>query len=273
MALSSSEKVCQIAQSQSGSAVKTDVKFCASEFHSYSTTAILELSIDTLYAILSSDSLRIIDDDWLLNVLFEVSADHSFLFGHLRLEYLSSEGISRFCDSIDYLHLTDDIWKSVINCVKGLCDDNVRMHRFFVKSVPRFESNIISTFPEILNEFRNRKLKLLYHGSRDGFNSSNFHGKCDGQSVTITFIHTTKDFIFGDYTPLLLDSTNSYKADSSHRNFVFTITNPHNFGPRKFTLKPDHSQYAIKYNASYGPIFGNGHTLVVFTNCAARNDN
>jgi hypothetical protein len=146
------------------------------------------------------------------------------------------------------------------------------MHRFFVESVPGFESNIISTFPEILNEFRNRKLKLLYRGSRDGFNSSDFHGKCDGQSDTITFIQTTKDFIFGGYTPLSWDSTSGWKADSNHHSFVFTIINPHNFGPRKFALKPDHSQYAIYCSASYGPLFGNGNTIRVCTKCATSND-
>jgi hypothetical protein len=109
MVLSSSEEICQIVHSQSVSVVETDVKCCASEFYSYSTATILQLSVDILDAILSNDSLRIIDEDWLLNVLLEVGVDHSFLFGHLRLEYLSSTGITRFCDSIDYLHLTDEI--------------------------------------------------------------------------------------------------------------------------------------------------------------------
>jgi hypothetical protein len=233
----------------------------------------LELSIDTLDAIQSSDSLRIIDEDWLLNVLLEVGVDYSFLFGHFRLEYLNSEGINRFCDSIDYLHLTDEIWTSVIDRLKGRSDGSFRMRRFYVEPVPRFESNIISTFPEILNEFRNRKLKLLYRGSRDGFKSSDFHGKCDGQSDTITFIRTTKYFIFDGYTPLSWDSTNRYKTDSSHRSFVFTITNPHTFGPRKFALKPDQSQHAIYSCTSYGPVFGDGHTIHVCTDCAASNSN
>jgi hypothetical protein len=76
-------------------------------------------------------------------VLPEVGANHSFLFDHLRLEYLSSEGINRLGDSIDYLQLTDDIWRGLIHRFKGLCDDDFRMHRFFVESVRRFESNMI----------------------------------------------------------------------------------------------------------------------------------
>jgi hypothetical protein len=272
IALSSSEDICQIAQSQSVSAVEANVECCASEFDSYLTSTILELSIATLDAILSSDSLRIIDEDWLLKVLLEVGVDCSFLFGHLLLEYLSSEGITRFCDSIDYLHLTEEIWTSVINRLKCFSDDNFRMCRFFGESVPNFEPNISSTFPDILNEFRNRKLKLLFRRSRDGFSLSDFHGQCDGQSNTITLIHTTKDFIFDGYTPLSWDSTSSSKADSSHRSLIFTITNPHSFGPRKFALKPDCSQHALRCCASDGPAFGYGSTIHVCTNCIASNN-
>jgi hypothetical protein len=65
MALTSPGYIYQIAQSHSASGVEIDLKCCASEFDSYSTTTNLGLSIDTLDAILSSDSLRIIDDDWL----------------------------------------------------------------------------------------------------------------------------------------------------------------------------------------------------------------
>jgi hypothetical protein len=271
MALNPSEAICQIAQSQTVSAVDTDVQCCASEFYSYSTTTILELPIDTLDAMLSSDSLKVIDEDWLLNILLEVGVDYCFLCSHLRLEYLSSEGITRFCDSIDYLHPTEEIWKSVVNRLKGFCDDNFQMHRSCVESVPRFESNIISTFPDIRNEFRNRKLKLLSRRSRDGFRSSAFHRKYDGQSNTITFIQTTKHFIFGGYTPLSWDSMSGYKADSSHRSFVFTMTHPHNFVPRKFALKLNCSQYAIRCTSSYGPTFGSGHTIGVGTNFTATN--
>jgi hypothetical protein len=131
-----------------------------------------------------------------------------------------------------------------------VCDDNFSKASLFIESVPRFDLNIISTFPESLNEFRNRKSKLLDCGSRDDLNSSDFHGKCESQSDTITFIQTTKYFVSGGYTPLSWNSTNSCKANSSHRSFVFSIVNPHNFGPRKFALKSNHSQCAISCYAS-----------------------
>jgi hypothetical protein len=258
---------------QSVSTAEIDIDCCASEFYSYSISMIVALSINTLDSILSSDSLRIVNEDWFLNVLFEINVDHSFLFCHLRLEFLSSDSISRLCDSIDYTELTEDIWRSIVNRLKGLCDEGCRQRRFFGGHVSGFDSKVISKFPDILSEFRNQRHMLLYRGSRDGFGSSDFHGKCDGQSHTITLIRTTKDFIFGGYTPLSWDSTNSYKPDSSHLSFIFTIANPHNLKSRKFALRPNSSQYAIRCNASGGPIFGYGHTIHVYNNCAACNSN
>jgi hypothetical protein len=62
-ALSSSEKICEIAQVESASGFETDAKCFASDFYSDSLIPILNLSSATLHAILSNDSLRIIDDD------------------------------------------------------------------------------------------------------------------------------------------------------------------------------------------------------------------
>jgi hypothetical protein len=75
----------------------------------------------------------------------------------------------------------------------------LRKRRFFRESGPRFASTIISTFPDIVNDFRKGKLKLFDCGGRDDLNSSDFDAKCDGQSDTIRFLQTTKDVICGGY--------------------------------------------------------------------------
>jgi hypothetical protein len=49
-----------------------------------------------------------------LTLSLEVGIQKSLLFGHLRYAQLSFEGIVRFCDSIDYAHLTDEIWNNLI---------------------------------------------------------------------------------------------------------------------------------------------------------------
>jgi hypothetical protein len=150
-------------------------------------------------------------------------------------------------------------------------DDSVRFHRWI--NPEGFESKVISECPDIFDEFRHSRFELLYRGTRDGFGSTDFHRTCDGHSDTVTFIRTTKDFVFGGYTPVPWDSTNKYKTDSSHRSFVFTILNTHGIGGRKFGLKPDHAQYAIYTHKDYGPIFGDGHTIRVNSNCSTTNGN
>jgi len=44
------------------------------------------------------------------------------------------------------------------------------------------------------------KLKLLYRGSKDGFDAKQFHSKCDDQGCTLTIIKTTSGHIIGGYT-------------------------------------------------------------------------
>jgi hypothetical protein len=125
-------------------------------------------------------------------------------------------------------------------------------------------------YPKLLDDFVSKTWKLLYRGSRDGFLASNFHGKCDGQSNTLTLIETTKGFIFGGFTPLAWDSTTSgYKSDSSQKSFLFTLKNAGNIEPRKFKLS--NMSYAIYSYSGCGPIFGNGHDIYVTDNYNSNN--
>jgi hypothetical protein len=140
------------------------------------------------------------------------------------------------------LHLTEKIWESAMRHLKCLHDDHCTVHCFFVRSIARFQLNILSRVPEILNEFYHRKLKLLWRGRLTGCSLSDFHRKCDGQSDTIALIQTTQNLIVGGHTPLPSDSTSGSKADSSHHRFNRAITHPNNVGAGTFTLKCDHSQ-------------------------------
>jgi hypothetical protein len=128
----------------------------------------------------------------------------------------------------------------------------------------RFESLIIHDYPKILREFEKQTWKLLYRGSRDGFRPSDFHGKCENQSNTVTLIETTKGFIFGGFTPISWDSTNKFKSDSSQKSFVFTLKNPNKISPRKFQLS--NASQAICSNSNHGPIFGSGYEIYLCAN-------
>jgi hypothetical protein len=50
--------------------------------------------------------------------------------------------------------------------------------------------------------------KLLYRASRDGFNSSVFHFKCDGYTPTLTLIYSEYESIIGGYTTASWDYYN-----------------------------------------------------------------
>jgi hypothetical protein len=77
------------------------------------------------------------------------------------------------------------------------------------------------------------------------FEVSNFHGRCDGHTNTLTVIFDTEGNIFGGFTPVEWDSRFHYGRDDSLKSFVFTLKNPHNIPARKFVLNAKKSNQAI----------------------------
>jgi hypothetical protein len=125
-------------------------------------------------------------------------------------------------------------------------------------------STIISDFPDIFTEFRGKRFSLLWRGSRDGFKASEFHGRCDGHSNTLTIILDTERNIFGGFTPVKWESRGFWKADESQKSFVFTLKNPHNIPAKKFALKAEEKHQAIFCNSGWCPYF---YDIVVSDNC------
>eukprot|EP00347_Sterkiella_histriomuscorum_P023238 403335421 len=60
-------------------------------------------------------------------------------------------------------------------------------------------SSIIGTH---LNDWKKAEIKLLYQGTRDGFEASKFHQLCDNQGPTIAFVLSELGKTFGGYTSL-----------------------------------------------------------------------
>jgi uncharacterized protein YdcH (DUF465 family) len=142
-----------------------------------------------------------------------------------------------------------------------------------------FDSRFISHFPKIFAEFRGKDFKILWRGSRDGFKSQEFHGRCDGHANTLTVILDTEGNIFGGFTPLKWESRvwnkkgghedNRCKADDNQKSFLFALTNPHNLPARTFVLKAEEKWRAIICWDKWGPSFGG---LCVHDNCNANID-
>ena len=107
------------------------------------------------------------------------------------------------------------------------------------------------------------KLKLLYRGSRDGFEAASFHGKCDGLGPTLTIIKTTSGHILGGYSNIPWKS-GSGEWGEANKAYLFLISGTGVSSPQKMKLKGSNSsRAAIYYSSHYGPTFGEGHDLNV----------
>ena len=139
-----------------------------------------------------------------------------------------------------------------------------------------FQSSIISDAKskEVLMEWVNQttpsqpsNLTLLYRGSRDGFQASKFHELCDNKGETVTIIKTTSGCVFGGYSDVAWDSSNTWKQSS--KSFLFSLISPQGNNPIKMNLKSAPHNKAIYSHLSYFPIFGAGNDLLIADNCNA----
>ncbi|KAJ5075123.1 pep-cterm sorting domain-containing protein [Anaeramoeba ignava] len=108
-----------------------------------------------------------------------------------------------------------------------------------------------------------------FSAKRDGFDSRNWHSKCDNKGKTLIVIKTKDNFIFGGFTQIGFTNDKS-KWRKQDRNdtegwiidpkaFIFSLRNDKNDRkPEKFKIKQGEEQFAIHYTLNKGPIFGFG---------------
>ena len=113
-----------------------------------------------------------------------------------------------------------------------------------------------------------KQFKLLYRASRDGFEASSFHAKCNNQARTLTIIETNNGYIFGGYTSVAWDSSNGYKDDP--RAFIFTLENVRST-PLLIPVKAG-TYNSINCTATYGSTFGGGHDIHIANNSNTTTD-
>jgi hypothetical protein len=86
----------------------------------------------------------------------------------------------------------------------------------------------------------------------------------------VTVITSSEDYVFGGYTPVSWNSSTEVSADHSYESFLFTLKNPHNLPPTKFSLT--NKMRAIQCRVSYGPTFGYDGNICCFDNSDKNND-
>ena len=94
------------------------------------------------------------------------------------------------------------------------------------------------------------KYKLIFKMSENGNKSNDFHKYCDNKGPTLTLIKTTKNKIFGGFTPLNWKNQGSGTMDETNQTFIFSL----NLKKKYNMLKKD--GYAIYCTKRYGPNFG-----------------
>jgi hypothetical protein len=135
-----------------------------------------------------------------------------------------------------------------------------------------WSSGIVSDFPNLFANFKQKRFTLLWRGTRDGFRARDFHSRCDGHPNTLTVILDTNGNIFGGFTPVKWESRNwtgdgtCNKADPSLKSFIFTLKNLYNVPARKFALKAEKKDEAIYCYFGWGPWFSD---IAVSDNCNA----
>ena len=120
-----------------------------------------------------------------------------------------------------------------------------------------FSSNIVFDQKIVKNWLNDKNFisELLFRKSRDGSKTTDFHDKCDNKGITITFIETTKGYIFGGYTELQWDCSSSSKKDNS--TFIFSLDKK-----QKYTAKNNNESIAC-YSCN-GPRFGRTETPDIY---------
>ncbi|GBC21501.2 carbohydrate-binding module family 13 protein [Rhizophagus irregularis DAOM 181602=DAOM 197198] len=116
---------------------------------------------------------------------------------------------------------------------------------------------------EIVDELTNSiEFKLLFRGSRDGFDPEKFHEICDNYSRTVTIAKVVgSDEILGGYNPIVWKSDNTY--GTTEDSFIFSFNNV-NRNENYILSRIVNKNHAIDNRYYYcGPIFGDGDLIIL----------
>lgn len=128
----------------------------------------------------------------------------------------------------------------------------VMLNFFFKFDSEILDSNLENRLIKVCQLPVKQKWELKYRGTRDGFNTKDFHSNCDGIPGSLTLIKTTSGNIFGGFTEISWNSTGGFVADPNA--FIFSLINQENT-PFK-VMCSNEGEFAINCSAKRGPSFG-----------------
>jgi len=107
------------------------------------------------------------------------------------------------------------------------------------------------------------KLRLLYRGSRDGFNAADFHRTCDSAAQTLTVV-LSGDHISGGFATKPWTGGAGYTH--SDDGWLYSLQ------PVPIKLTCSQPQYIQYSNPIFGPSFGDGHDLHIDNDMKSTNN-
>jgi hypothetical protein len=137
-----------------------------------------------------------------------------------------------------------------------------------LNSLPSFQSAILQPNQlETLNDWVGfQQLHLVYRGSSNGFQSTDFHQFCDGKQNLLIVIQSTNNCIFGGYTAnLCFTSQNQYI--SGKNTWLFSLTTPSGERHRRYFLRHGATHNALYDYRDKGPCFGYGNDIHISCDC------
>jgi len=103
----------------------------------------------------------------------------------------------------------------------------------------------------------NKKFKLIYKATRDGFGAKNFHSKCDIRG-TLVVVQSVEGYLFGGYTSQSWEGNKIYKNDPAA--FLFTLSNPHSIPCTQYPITPAGAPNATYCAPNWCAAFGGDGT-------------
>ena len=120
-----------------------------------------------------------------------------------------------------------------------------------INDINNYKKEIIKWIKQKTNK-NEIKFEKIFTMSVNGSSSEDFHNYCDNKGPTLTLVKTTKNKIFGGFTPLNWQKTVDYVSvlDKNDETFIFSLNLM-----KKYDII-DKKRLAIQCNEIYGPCFG-----------------
>jgi len=124
-----------------------------------------------------------------------------------------------------------------------------------------------------------KSFELLYRASKDGYDATSFHEKCDDKGATLTVILSEHGHVFGGFTKAswkdesrrAARSVGTWREDKDA--FIFLLrSNKDDVLPGSWKLKEGKHERAVKADRKYGPTFGYGYDIRICDRCNDKKD-